>query len=67
MTVTGTGGDPLAGGGRVVAQLDHRIAMSMAVAGLHAAQPLTIDDVTPVATSYPAFFSDLDRLTGHAA
>lgn len=64
MTVTGTGGEPIPGGGRVAAKLDHRIAMSMAVAGLHAAAPLTIDDVAPVATSYPAFFADLTRLTG---
>ena len=64
MTVHGTGGDPIPGGGRVAAKLDHRIAMSMAVAGLHARQPLTIDDVGPVATSYPAFFAHLDRLTG---
>ena len=64
MTVHGTGGDPIPGGGRVAAKLDHRIAMSMAVAGLHARQPLTIDDVGSVATSYPAFFAHLDRLTG---
>lgn len=65
MTVTGTGGEPLPGGGRVAAKLDHRIAMSMAVAGLHARHPVTIDDVAPVATSYPTFFADLERLTGN--
>ena len=67
MTVTGTGGEPIPGGGRVAAKLDHRIAMSMAVAGLHARRSLTIDDVAPVATSYPAFFTDLERLTGRNA
>lgn len=67
MIVDGTGGDPIPGGGRVAAKLDHRIAMSMAVAGLHAAAPVSIDDVTPVATSYPAFFDDLHRLTGQNA
>ncbi len=66
MIVHGTAGDPIPGGGQVAAKLDHRIAMSIAVAGLHAARPLTIDDAAPVATSYPAFFNDLDRLTGHA-
>lgn len=64
MTITGTGGEPIPGGGRVAAKLDHRIAMSMAVAGLHTRAPLTIDDIAPVATSYPVFFTDLARLTG---
>lgn len=67
MIVEGSSGDAIPGGGRVAAKLDHRIAMSMAVAGLHTRDPLTIDDITPVATSYPAFFSDLERLTGIAA
>lgn len=65
MTVTGSGGEPIPGGGRVAAKFDHRIAMSMTVAGLHSLRSLTIDDIAPVATSYPAFFTDLARLTGH--
>ena len=32
------------------------------VAGLGAAKPVTIDDVAPVATSYPDFFQTLDAL-----
>jgi 3-phosphoshikimate 1-carboxyvinyltransferase len=67
MIVEGTGGDPIPGGGRVAAKLDHRIAMSMAVAGLHAASPVAIDDVAPVATSYPDFFNHLNQLTGNLA
>lgn len=66
MTITGTGGDAIPGGGAVASLLDHRIAMSMAIAGLHARRPVKIDDVSPVATSYPTFFATLDRLSGRA-
>lgn len=62
LTIEGTGGDPLPGGAQVASKLDHRIAMSMTVAGLGAARPITIDDVAPVATSYPDFFQTLDAL-----
>jgi len=62
LAITGTAGDPVPGGARVASKLDHRIAMSMAVAGLAARAPVTIDDIAPVATSYPAFFATLDDL-----
>ncbi len=64
LSVQGTGGEPIPGGGTVATRLDHRIAMSMAVAALHARAPVTLDDAAPVATSYPAFFPMLDDLTG---
>ncbi len=63
LAITGTGGAPIPGGGAAVSKLDHRIAMSMTVAGLAAAAPIAIDDVAPVQTSYPAFFDVLDSLT----
>jgi 3-phosphoshikimate 1-carboxyvinyltransferase len=63
LAITGTGGAPIPGGGNAVTMLDHRIAMSMTVAGLAAAAPIAIDDVAPVQTSYPAFFTVLDSLT----
>ena len=66
LAVTGTGGEPIAGGATIASLLDHRIAMAMAVAGLHARLPVTIDDAAPVATSYPGFFATLGRLTGAA-
>jgi 3-phosphoshikimate 1-carboxyvinyltransferase len=62
LTVEGTGGDAVPGGGHVATLLDHRIAMSMAVLALHARRPVTLDDVSPVATSYPTFFATLDGL-----
>jgi 3-phosphoshikimate 1-carboxyvinyltransferase len=66
LAITGTGGEPIPGGGTVASLLDHRIAMAMTVAGLVARKPITIDDVAPVATSYPIFFETLDHLTGKA-
>lgn len=50
-------------GGNVKSHNDHRIAMAMAVAGLAADSPLTIDDCICVGKSYPEFFSDLKLLT----
>ena len=66
LTVQGTGGHPIPGGGTIETRLDHRIAMSMAVAGLHARAPVTLDDAGPVATSYPGFFPALETLTREA-
>jgi 3-phosphoshikimate 1-carboxyvinyltransferase len=63
LTIHGSGGEPLAGGAQVASKLDHRIAMSMIVAGLAAKAAVTIDDVAPIATSYPNFFATLDALT----
>ena len=62
LAIQGSGGAPIPGGGTIASQLDHRIAMSMVVAGLAAKTALTIDDVSPIATSYPNFFETLDAL-----
>lgn len=55
LIIDGTGGELLPGGGTVEAKLDHRIAMSFVVAGLVSHDPVTIDDMAPVATSFPTF------------
>ena len=62
LAVNGSGGELLAGGARIASKLDHRIAMSMAVAGLVCRKALTIDDVSPIATSYPVFLETLAAL-----
>ncbi len=62
LIIDGTGGDLLAGGTTVATHLDHRIAMSMTVAGLVSRASITVDDIGPVATSYPAFFDQLGSL-----
>jgi 3-phosphoshikimate 1-carboxyvinyltransferase len=66
LAITGSGGEPIPGGATIASLLDHRIAMAMTVAGLVARRPITIDDVAPVATSYPVFFETLDQLAGRA-
>lgn len=43
------------GGGTVATHLDHRIAMSFLVMGLAAEKPVTVDDATMIATSFPEF------------
>jgi 3-phosphoshikimate 1-carboxyvinyltransferase len=55
LTVAGTGGEPLPGGAAVDPRLDHRVAMSFAVAGLRARQPVTVSDMTCADTSFPGF------------
>ena len=43
------------GGGTVATHLDHRIAMAFLTLGLAAERPVTVDDTTMVATSFPEF------------
>ncbi len=65
LVIEGSDGAPLAADGpvEIAAELDHRIAMSFAVAGLAAAHPVAVDDMAPVATSFPGF-ADLMRGLG---
>ena len=56
-------GGPIAGGARVKTHHDHRIAMAFLCLGLIAEQPVTVDDQTMIATSFPQFF-DLMRDLG---
>ena len=67
LIIDGTGGDPLAGGATIAARLDHRIAMSFAVAGLVSKAPVTIDDMSPVATSFPGFTALMTSLGAEAS
>ena len=64
LIIDGTGGDQLAGGATIAGHLDHRICMSFAVAGLVSKAPVTIDDIAPVATSFPNFEALLAGLQG---
>ncbi|MES2754525.1 MAG: 3-phosphoshikimate 1-carboxyvinyltransferase, partial [Pseudomonadota bacterium] len=63
LTIVGSGGEPIAGGATVAARHDHRVAMCMTMAGLHARASIAIDDIASVATSYPRFFDELLGLT----
>ncbi len=62
LTITGSGGYPLPGGGIIATCLDHRIAMGFAVAGLHCREPITVCDMSPIATSFPGFTASLKSL-----
>jgi 3-phosphoshikimate 1-carboxyvinyltransferase len=62
LAVDGTGGDPVPGGATIDPRLDHRVAMSFAVAGLHARQPVTVADMSCADTSFPGFAALLAAL-----
>jgi 3-phosphoshikimate 1-carboxyvinyltransferase len=62
LIIDGSSGDPVPGGTTIATQLDHRIAMSFAVLGLVARQPITIDDARPIATSFPTFVAMMTSL-----
>ncbi|ODR95638.1 3-phosphoshikimate 1-carboxyvinyltransferase [Methyloceanibacter stevinii] len=53
LIVTGTGA--VRGGGTVATEMDHRIAMAFLTLGLGAEEPVAVDDIAMIATSFPAF------------
>ncbi|MAI89353.1 3-phosphoshikimate 1-carboxyvinyltransferase [Ponticaulis sp.] len=50
------------GGGTVETRHDHRIAMSALVMGIAAENPVAVDDIAMIATSYPEFFDHMKQL-----
>lgn len=54
-SVSGLGPSGVPGGARVEARLDHRIAMSFLCLGMAAQSGVTVDDASPIATSFPIF------------
>ncbi|HZV56686.1 MAG TPA: 3-phosphoshikimate 1-carboxyvinyltransferase, partial [Sphingobium sp.] len=69
LVIDGTDGAPLQGTEKtptIGAELDHRIAMSFAVAGQATTGGVVIDDMSPVATSFPGFADLLRTLKGEA-
>jgi 3-phosphoshikimate 1-carboxyvinyltransferase len=62
LTVHGLGPGGVPGGGLVKTLHDHRLAMAGLVLGLGAKEPVTVDDVAMIATSYPGFFDDMAAL-----
>jgi 3-phosphoshikimate 1-carboxyvinyltransferase len=55
LIVHGLGAGAMPGGATVRTHIDHRIAMSFLVAGMAAQQPISVDDASPIATSFPVF------------
>ena len=62
LTIHGNGKPPK-GGVTIETALDHRIAMSFLVMGMASAESVTIDDVAPIATSFPNFINLINGLT----
>jgi 3-phosphoshikimate 1-carboxyvinyltransferase len=50
------------GGGVVKTHLDHRIAMAFLTMGLASEKPVTVDDTTMIATSFPEFRGLMESL-----
>ncbi len=65
LIVQGRGRAP--GGGLVTTHMDHRIAMSALVMGLASEKPVTIDDGTFIATSFPGFVTLMRSLGAELA
>lgn len=61
LTVCGTGRPPR-GGVLVKTALDHRIAMSFLVMGMVADEPVSVDDASPINTSFPGFVELMNGL-----
>lgn len=59
--IGGTGNKPK-GGATVLAHLDHRIAMSFLVLGMAAETAISVDDATPIATSFPGFMDIMNGI-----
>jgi 3-phosphoshikimate 1-carboxyvinyltransferase len=55
LIIEGCGAEGVQGGGIIATHMDHRIAMSFLVLGLGAQKPVTVDDGTMIATSFPGF------------
>ncbi len=55
LIVHGMGAGNVPGGATCKTHIDHRIAMSFLVLGLAAQKPVSVDDGSPIATSFPAF------------
>jgi len=54
-TLVVTGLSRVRGGATILTHMDHRIAMSFLVLGLAAEEPVTVDDASMIATSFPEF------------
>ena len=50
------------GGVEIASRLDHRIAMAFLVLGMGAREAVRIDDIAPVATSFPGFVGLMNGL-----
>jgi 3-phosphoshikimate 1-carboxyvinyltransferase len=57
LLVQGFGQEGVPGGGLVPTHMDHRIAMAFLTMGMASQQPVSVDDITMIATSFPEYES----------
>lgn len=57
LIVHGLGAGGVPGGATAKTHIDHRIAMSFLVAGMASKKPISVDDASPIVTSFPIFES----------
>ena len=62
LIIEGRGADGVRGGATIKTHMDHRIAMAFLIAGLAAREPVTVDDVAMIATSFPEFEAVMQSL-----
>ena len=61
-TLAVAGSPEVKGGGIAATHMDHRIAMAFLVLGLAARDPVTVDDASMIATSFPEFRGLMEQL-----
>jgi len=57
LIVHGLGAGQVPGGATAKTHIDHRIAMAFLILGMASKKPVSIDDASPIATSFPIFES----------
>ncbi len=65
LIVHGMGPGGMPGGATCATHLDHRIAMSFLVAGMASKKPVSVDDASPILTSFPIFEELMEGLGAH--
>lgn len=58
------GQESVAGGCEISSYGDHRIAMSFLVCGMVSENPIEIDDISAIPTSFPTFVEDMNKIGG---
>ena len=61
-TLTVTGGKAKGSSSPIAVNLDHRMAMSFLVLGMVSDGSITVDDASPIATSFPGFAALMNKL-----
>ena len=59
------GNGEVSGGSSIMTNYDHRVAMSALILGLGAKSQISIDDISPIATSFPNFMEIYHRIGGN--